>query len=135
MATIEIDFDVFKSLTACRESEDQSYNDVLRDLLGLPVKKVQAALALYDTHEGDWVSKGVHFPRGTEFRAKYKGSVYHAKVESGSLIMNGKKFGSPSSAAGAITGTFVNGWIFWECRFPEDTHWRLIKTLRNGRNV
>ena len=35
MHTIEIDFDVFKKLTAMRETETMAYNDVLRKMLGL----------------------------------------------------------------------------------------------------
>lgn len=131
MATIEIDFDVYKALTARRESEQESYNDVLRDLLGLPPKKAHTPS---ENRKGDWITKGVRFPTETEFRARYKGTIYEAKVEDGSLVMNGRKYGSPSAAAGAITHTFVNGWIFWECRFPEDTLWRAIKTLRNNRH-
>jgi hypothetical protein len=135
MATIEIDFDVFKSLTARRDSEDKTYNDVLRDLLGLSPREFNTATKDKTFQEGDWIPKGVHFPPGTEFRAKYKGSLHRAKVEDGSLMLNGKKYNSPSSAAGAITGTFVNGWNFWECRFPGELHWKIIKTLRNSHNV
>ena len=35
MRTIEIDFDVYKALTLKRETEDVSYNDVFREILGL----------------------------------------------------------------------------------------------------
>ena len=135
MATIDIDFDVYKALTARRESEEQTYNEVLRNILNLPLKKVHTDHSLRQNHEGDWVTKDVRFPRGTEFRAKYKGSMHHAKVDDGYLVLNDQKYSSPSSAAGAITNTFVNGWVFWECRFPGDTHWRIIKTLRNHRSI
>lgn len=39
MMTIDIDFDVFKELTRRRSSEEVTYNDVIRELLGLGVKK------------------------------------------------------------------------------------------------
>jgi negative regulator of replication initiation len=40
MQTIQIDFDVYKALTVRRSSEDVTYNDVLREMLGLePGKK------------------------------------------------------------------------------------------------
>ena len=46
---IEIDFDVFKTLTSLRESETDSYNSVLRRLLSLPT---QATFnALFDASE------------------------------------------------------------------------------------
>lgn len=35
MHTIDIDFDVYKALTMRREKEEMSYNDVLRQMLGL----------------------------------------------------------------------------------------------------
>ena len=35
MATIEVDFEVFKELTVRRESESMTENDVIRLLLGL----------------------------------------------------------------------------------------------------
>ena len=39
MPTIEIDFETFKHLTMRRNSEDHSYNEVVRELLGLPLSK------------------------------------------------------------------------------------------------
>ena len=42
MPTIEIDFDVFKSLTMLREAETNSYNAVIRRLLKLPANKLLA---------------------------------------------------------------------------------------------
>lgn len=130
MHTIEIDFDVFKKLTLRRFTEDISYNDVLRGLLGLdpkknPVKSTDAAAG-----HGDWVPKGVHFPSGTEFRATYKGQTYYGKVESEGLVVDSKHFNSPSGAAVTITGNPVNGWTFWECRMPGKNSWQMIKSLR-----
>jgi len=130
MKTIEIDFDVYKALTVRRDTEEVSYNDVLRELLGLPQKRVQTVVAKSPSAPGDWVQKGVRFPNGTEFRATYKGQMHQGKVESGSLVVEGKKFDSPSAAAVAITGNPVNGWIFWECRLPGKDSWQIIKSLR-----
>ncbi len=130
MATIEIDFDVFKELTIRRTTESVTYNDVLRELLGLGVVKASAQVPNNTSAAGAWTTKGVTFPAGTEFRATYKGQTISGKVESGSLMINGKSFDSPSSAAGSITGTMVNGWIFWECRLPGNMSWQSIKTLR-----
>src|SRR6267378_6592726 len=116
MTTINIDFDVFKALTARRESEDVSYNDVLRDLLELRPNKISAITE--DGQPGDWVTNGVRFPQGTEFRANYKGQTYRARVEGGALLLDGKKYSSPSLAGVSITDYAVNGWHFWECKFP-----------------
>jgi len=126
---IEVDFDVFKALTLRRPTEETSYNDVLRELLGLSPQKRPSQPSQAPGH-GDWVTKGVHFPSGTEFRATYKGQTVYGKVESGGLIVGNERFYSPSAAAVKITGTPVNGWIFWECRMPGRSSWQMIKTLR-----
>ena len=126
---IEIDFDVFKALTLRRSTEDISYNDVLRELLGLPPKKSQVPPEGVSEH-GNWVTKGVAFPSGTEFRATYKGQTYYGKVEPRGLVVDNTSFNSPSAAAVKITGNPVNGWTFWECRMPGQSSWRMIKSLR-----
>ena len=131
---IEIDFEVLKALMALRETEAVSYNDVIRDLLKLGNKAADTApRSAPVSGAGDWICKGVRFPVGTEFRANYKGQTYDAKVEEGALVVNGTRTDSPSDAAKVITGTSVNGWMFWECRFPGETGWRLIKGLRKSR--
>jgi len=131
MTTIEIDFDVFKELTIRRTSEYVTYNDVLRELLGLNRLVSSTPIPENGSDVGAWTAKGVTFPAGTEFRASYKGQTISGKVDSGFLVVNGKRFDSPSSAAVSITGNMVNGWIFWECRLPGKTTWQLIKSLRN----
>jgi hypothetical protein len=129
MRTIEVDFDVFKALTLRRPSESVTENDVLRELLGLPTQR-QATAAAAGPAPGDWIAKGVRFPAGTEFRANYKGQTWLARVESGALVLNGKRYDSPSAAAMAITKINVNGWNFWECRLPGQAAWALMKALR-----
>ena len=128
--TIEIDFEVFKELTNRRATESISYNDVLRELLGLNPLQTPVLSSEVASSTGAWTAKGVTFPVGTEFRANYKGQTILGKVESGALVVNGKRFDSPSSAAVSITGNMVNGWIFWECRLPGKTTWQMIKALR-----
>ena len=130
MTNIEIDFEVFKELTNRRATENVTYNDVLREVLGLSPLKDAAAKPILESAAGAWTTKGVTFPAGTEFRASYKGQTILAKIESGSLVLNGKRYNSPSAAASSITGNMVNGWIFWECRLPGKTSWQTIKMLR-----
>ena len=129
MTTIEIDFDVFKALTTRRPSEDVSYNDVLREILDLGAPK-RAPAPANGVAQGDWVSKGVRFPAGTEFRANYKGETHSGKVVGGALVVNGERFDTPSRAAMSITKNSVNGWDFWECKIPGKTSWQLITALR-----
>ena len=130
MHTIEVDFEVYKKLTVSRATEDVSYNDVIRALLGLGQDKAKTTTAVMVASTKDWVAKGVRFPVGTDFRANYKGQMHAARVESGSLMVNGKHFNSPSAAAVSITGNPVNGWRFWECKFPGKSSWQLIEGLR-----
>ena len=130
MMNIEIDFDVFKALTLRRTTENVSYNDVLRELLGLSPQKRPVSSDEQVFAQGDWVTKGVRFPNGTEFRATYRGQTYYGKVESGGLVVDNRRFYSPSAAAVKITGNPVNGWIFWECRMPGKSSWQMIKSLR-----
>jgi predicted CopG family antitoxin len=130
MYTIEVDFDVFKQLTVRRATEEDSYNDVIRELLGLSQTKASATKEKSDPSPNDWVAKGVRFPASTEFRASYKGQVRTGRVENGALSFNGQRYDSPSAAAVAVTGSPVNGWRFWECRFPGKSSWQLIESLR-----
>ena len=130
MTNIDIDFEVFKELTKRRATEHVTYNDVLLEVLGLNPLKAAVTKPILESSAGAWTSKEITFPTGTEFRANYKGQTILAKVESGFLVLNGKRFDSPSSAAISITGNMVNGWIFWECRMPGKTSWQTIKMLR-----
>ncbi len=73
---IEIDFEVYKALTNMRSSEEETENDVLRKLLQLPAKNEQEPLT---KSNGAWISKGIEFPHGTEFRMSYKGNTMRQK--------------------------------------------------------
>ncbi len=139
MRTIEVDFDVFKALTLRRPTESVTENDVLRELLGLsPAPRSLSAaretsVIAPPIDPDSWLSKGVRFPAGTEFRAHYKGETHLARVEKGALVLAGKRYDTPSAAAMAITNSPVSGWTFWECRTPGQSAWRMIKTMRTGR--
>ena len=130
MHSIEVDFDVYKQLTVRRTTEDVSYNDVVRELLGLGKGKANGVKVAAGPSPEDWVAKGVRFPVGTDFRANYKGQVHSARVERGGLALNGQSYNSPSAGAVSITGSPVNGWRFWECRRPGESEWQLMESLR-----
>jgi hypothetical protein len=127
--SIPIDFDVFKALTARLESPADSYNGVLRRLLQLPTAGAEPTPM--PTGDQSWHVGGVTFPSGTEFRAKYKGRTYLARVEDGALVYEGTRYDSPSPAAIAVTGNSVNGWNFWQCKLPGRTNWVTIASLRS----
>ena len=128
MQTIEIDFDVFKQITVRRKNESVTPNEVLRELFGLEPR--QGPMPQEVQSGKPWVVKGVVFPHGTEFRSSHKGQIYYARVDDGSLVLNDKRFSSPSAAAIEVTGNPVNGWIFWECKLPGKQNWQSINTLR-----
>lgn len=130
MRSIEIDFEVYKHLTMMRETEEVSYNDVIRRLLNLS-ERANGISDLAEKEGKPFVTKGVSFPHGSKFKANYKGENYYAEVQDGALVFDGERHTSPSSAAIAITGNSVNGWIFWECQYPGHSTWRSIKDLRN----
>jgi hypothetical protein len=140
---IEIDFEVFKALTALLESETDTYNEAIRRRLGLPAS--QAALlpgeidvpglpapgnALSPFAGGVWFSS-VYFPNGTVLRATYKGKTYRARVQNSQWIDElGVVRTSPSDAASAITQTNVNGWRFWFAKRPQDEDWQRLDVLK-----
>jgi hypothetical protein len=143
---VEIDFEVYKALTAMRLHERHTYNDVLRELLNLgPLLvpeahpgSIQGVMTQVVDHfsrgligpPDSFVSRGLHLPDGTKLRARYKGSLYHAAIVEGRwLDENGKDHSSPSSAATDITGTNVNGLRFWEAMRPGDSEWRRLDML------
>lgn len=130
MATIQVDFEVFKELTARRATEAMTENDVIRDLLGLGKATKRTSGSTPTPNQLAWVSKGVSFPHTTQFRATYKGKQYQGKVENGALVVDGERYSSPSAAAVAITGNPVNGWRFWECLLPGTNQWKPIANLR-----
>jgi|SRR5215213_8135680 len=124
---IEIDFEVFKALTARRETEATTYNEVIRKLLNLPTEK---SFEQNGSNSGAWISMGVSFPSGTEFSATFKGKIYYAKIENGNLISDEKSYNSLSDAAKAITIHQRNGWDFWKYRFPNESDWKKCSVLK-----
>ena len=129
MQTVEVDFEVYKQLTVRRATEQVTYNDVIRALLGLKTTAAKPPTPVDGSSAADWVTKGIRFPAGTDFRSKYKGNLITAKVEGGALVLNSKRYDSASAAAMSVTKGAVNGWVFWECRLPGQSSWKPLKSL------
>lgn len=128
VATIEVDFDVFKALTNLRATEADTYNDVIRGLLKL--NKASGTTAPCTAPAGVMFD-GVIFPEASQFRKSYKGTLYTAEIKNAAFVLaDGTKCSSPSAAARKITGNNVNGWRFWECKRPGDQAFRLLERLR-----
>lgn len=78
----------------------------------------------------EFICKGVRFPNGTALRAVHKGVTHNGTVKDGAFRVAKTRFATPSAAAKSITGVATDGWKFWECCFPGEQEWRLIKALR-----
>jgi len=130
MATIEIDFDVFKQLTLRRETESVTYSDVIRGLLGMAEERESGPHSAQAIDATAWTYKGISFPIGTELRCRYKGKVHLGSVVEGGMQIGPSRAKSPSEAAHLVTQTNVNGWNFWECRLPGEPRWKPLKALR-----
>ena len=77
-----------------------------------------------------WEVESVVFPDGTKFRAKYKGYFYYGKVRNGTMTLDEKEFVSPCEAALTITRTPIDGWLFWDCKLPEQVSWMNISEFK-----
>jgi hypothetical protein len=127
-STIEIDLDLYKLIEAERQSFDESENDILRRLLNLEQK--QTPIVKHSGSQGVDIGSGVFLPDGTILKKRFKGNLYEFKVENGKIWVNGKGYTSASGAAVAVTGSSVNGWIFWKVKRPDDIDFRLLDDLR-----
>ena len=79
---------------------------------------------------GAWTGKGVVLPEGTDLRTTHKGQTHEARVERGAIVYDGRPYRSPSAAGSAVTGTSINGWIFWDVRLPGEAAWQRLDALR-----
>lgn len=124
---IEIDFDVHREIEKRRLAFSDTPNQVLRRVFNL--EPTQETLSKTPLGHG-LSTKGVLLREGMRLRATYKHQQFEAIVEGGSIRYGGKSYHSPSAAANAVTGTSVNGWLFWEYYSPEQGNWRQLSNLR-----
>lgn len=136
MQQIEIDFDVFKELTNRREHEGHTYNEVLRDLLGLKpglgrVMSDAVSRGLRPGKDKSFALRDGELVEGTQLRAVYKGTEFRATINDGKWVdQDGTPHSSPSGAASAIcAGTNVNGLRFWHAKRPTDRDFTRLDIL------
>ncbi len=130
---IEIDVDVNRWIESKRVSFEQTHNDILRTEAGLssPSPLASAADRLSNGEAvGVWTAKGATLPAGTRLRMSYNGKTYTGGIESGTWLVNGARYVSPSAAASALAGVSLNGWIYWEAQLPGTEKWLSISKLR-----
>jgi len=128
---IVIDLDVYKEIKKRLELFDETPNQVLRRVFGLPPIEKEELMA----DRSGLYTKGVYLRDGLNLRKKYKGQILEAEVNDRSIVYNGKSFNSPSAAAIEATGTVVNGWKFWEFFDEISGTWKPLSVLRRGQEV
>jgi hypothetical protein len=133
---MDLDFDVHKLVETERRSFDESRNAAMRRLLGLPeIKESECAAPLTGK---PWRDGHVEVPHGSDARMTYgRGKQNFAgKFVDGKLVVDGRSFTSLSDAAGSLAVTkygdhpSLNGWNYWEVRFPGESEWRPMDSMR-----
>jgi hypothetical protein len=130
---IGIDLDVHRFLESRRTSFEQTYNDILRGVIGLPITAAQAVTPTRSATAGDagaWSGKGAALPAGTRVRMSYNGKVYAGVIEGGAWHVDGGQYVSPSAAADAVTGKSLNGWLYWQVQLPGTEKWKPLSSFR-----
>lgn len=137
----EIDFEIHKLIETERRSFTESDNDILRRLLGLAEaaegEEGSGSVPGQEGAQAAWMRDGAMLPHGTLLRMTYNGQLLEGRVENGSLVVNGRPFGSPSGAAmGNVRTksgkrTSVDGWMYWHVKRPQDHDYIPLATLRD----
>ncbi len=136
---IEIDFDIHKLIEAERKSFDEPPYVALRRLLKLPQPETTPKTTKTETEGRPFIEDGVSVPHGSLARMEYlRGTqVYEGRFLDGKLVVNGESYTSLSAAASSLAvtrkghKTSLNGWLYWEAKFPNETKWRKLSDLRD----
>jgi hypothetical protein len=140
LVPMDVDFDIHKRVEAERRSFDEPQYVALRRLLGLPDVSVSAVSANDSSSSAGrpWKDGHVEVPHGSDARMAYGRGKQHfaGKFLDGKLVVDGRSFSSLSDAASTLAVTkygdhpSLNGWNYWEVRFPGEAEWRAMDTLR-----
>jgi hypothetical protein len=137
-----INIDLFEDITKCTEEEIleiktlekqikelAEQNELLKHETSALRSKQEylKALAIITSTPMNWNG----FPDSTMFRAKHKGQIFEAHIENGRFIFNNhfpelisnEEITSLSGAAKAVTGTNINGNMFWKVKLPNTNEW------------
>lgn len=143
MEKIEIDWDIHKLIEAERRGFDEPPYVALRRLLKLPPPTEETRQAAPPLASGlPWVEDGVTVPHGSDAKMEYdRGTqVYEGKFLDARLVVNSRSFKTLSDAASTLavtkggSKTRLNGWNYWEVRFPGETKWRSLGEMRRQPN-
>ncbi|ANL39264.1 hypothetical protein [Rhizobium phaseoli] len=136
---IDIDWDIHRIIEGERRGFDEPPYIALRRLLKLPEIQEQPSTISRPDEGLAWHEDGVSVPHGSLARMSYQRGrqVYEGRFSNGRLIVNGKSFDSLSAAANALAETKegkktqLNGWNYWEAKFPGEQVWRSLKQMRD----
>ena len=127
---VEIDLEIYRFIETNRLSFDETEADILRRLLNLPPLKKQ------DSGKRSMnLRNGVVLPDGTLLRGMHNSTEHQAEVRGGWILLNGKRYKSPSGAATAIRGYSEDGWRFWKVKRPHDSEWVILNKLRDQKSI
>ncbi len=135
--TVEIDLEVHKKLKLERRIFAETPNSVLRRLLRIDSEQPVSSLVV----GRPWAGKGVVLPHGTEIQMDYNGRVHTGVIDNGDWTVEGKRYNSPSAAAGGVAltkngaRTSLDGWVYWNVRRPSDAAWVPLASLRPRRGT
>jgi hypothetical protein len=110
---VDIDFDVYKALTALRENESDSYNAVIRRLLGLQNENALGALVEREKPKG--VIGGVNALAQSSSTAARKG-LFGRSGNKNALL--------PEAPYEGVLAQYLGGVWFGNIHFPEGTKFR-----------
>lgn len=139
MKTIEIDWDIHKTIEAERRGFDEPPYVALRRLLSLPDQGKQEVSKTMENGL-PWSEDGVILPHGSEIRMSYQYGKqnFFGRVSNGMLVVDGESYATLSQAACSLATTRaggktnLNGWNYWEARFPKESDWRSLKLMREN---
>jgi hypothetical protein len=139
LVPMDVSFDIHKRVEAERRSFDEPQHVALRRLLGLPEGQAPADDERGPAATGKpWRDGHVEVPHGSDARMSYgRGKQEFAgKFLDGKLVVDGRSFDTLSDAASSLAVTkygdhpSLNGWNYWEVRFPGETEWRSMTRMR-----
>lgn len=152
LRSIDVDWDIHKLIESERQGFDEPPHIALRRLLGLPddsspsdYKKMPDVDAPALEFKGGlpWTEGGVIVPHGSLARMEYDrgNQVYEGGFYNGKLVVRDRSFDTLSAAASALATTkeghktSLNGWNYWYVKFPSESEWRSLHSIRNGPNL
>lgn len=140
MKTIEIPDDLYtKLLEETLKKGHREVHILIRNLLNQRRNQDSVSEEVHPFINGsgkNLVTKGGSIPNGTKLRCTYKGRVFSAVVDSGSIVVEGERFRSPTEAAiyvAKIQGNdraSINGWKFWEYFNSDTGQWEVLDNFR-----